>query len=97
MIALATKKNLVLEEHFTVDSTQVEAWASLKSFQKKDSRKKRKDDGDSANPSDDFHGEQRSNVTNESKTDPGAKLYRKSKGQAANLNCMGHVLMGNRN
>lgn len=98
VIALANKKNLVSDEHFTVDGTLVEAWASLKSFQKKDGKKKdRKDDGDPGNPTVDFHGEKRSNETHESKTDPGAKLYRKSKGQTAKLSYMGHVLMENRN
>jgi transposase len=98
VIALANKKNLVSDEHFTVDGTLVEAWASLKSFQKKDAKKKnRKDDGDPGNPTVDFHGEKRSNETHESKTDPEAKLYRKSKGQTAKLSYMGHVLMENRN
>jgi transposase len=97
VIALANKKNLISDEHFTVDGTLVEAWASLKSFQKKDKEEKRKDDDDSGNPSIDFHGEKRSNETHESKTDPEAKLYRKSKGQAAKLSYMGHVLMENRN
>lgn len=97
VIVLANKKNLISDEHFTVDGTLVEAWASLKSFQKKDARKKRKDDGDPRNPSVDFHGEKRSNETHESKTDPDARLYRKSKGQTAKLSYMGHVLMENRN
>lgn len=98
VIALANKKNLVSDEHFTVDGTLVEAWASLKSFQKKDAGKKnRKDDGDPGNPTVDFHGEKRSNDTHESKTDPEAKLYRKSKGQTAKLSYMGHILMENRN
>ncbi len=98
VIALANKKHLVSNEHFTVDGTLVEAWASLKSFQKKESEKKdRKDDGDPGNPSVDFHGETRRNDTHESKTDPEAKLYRKSKGQTAKLSYMGHVLMENRN
>jgi transposase len=98
VIALATKKHLVSNEHFTVDGTLVEAWASLKSFQKKESEKNdRKDDGDPGNPSVDFHGETRRNDTHESKTDPEAKLYRKSKGQTARLSYMGHVLMENRN
>lgn len=98
VIALANRKNLVSDEHFTVDGTLVEAWASLKSFQKKDAKKNnRKDDGDPGNPTVDFHGEKRSNETHESKTDPEAKLYRKSKGQTAKLSYMGHVLMENRN
>lgn len=97
VIALANKKGLISDEHFTVDGTLIEAWASLKSFQKKDKNDKRKDDGDPGNPSVDFHGEKRSNATHESTTDPEAKLYRKSKGQTAKLSYMGHVLMENRN
>jgi transposase len=97
VIALAQKKNLVSDEHFTVDGTLIEAWASLKSFQKTDSDEDRKDDGDPGNPDVDFHGEKRSNKTHSSTTDPGSKLYKKSKGQVAKLSYMGHVLMENRN
>ena len=97
VIELANRKKLISNDHFTVDGTLVEAWASLKSFQKKDSTEDRKDDGDPGNPSVDFHGEKRSNKTHQSKTDPGAKLYRKSKGQTAKLSYMGHILMENRN
>jgi len=98
VIALANRKNLISNDHFTVDGTLVEAWASLKSFQKKDTKKKNhKDDGDPSNPTVDFHGERRRNDTHESKTDSQAKLYRKSKGQTAKLSYMGHVLMENRN
>lgn len=98
VIALARKKHLVSNDHFTVDGTLVEAWASLKSFQRKDARRgERKDDGDPGNPSVDFHGEKRSNETHESKTDPESRLYRKSRGQTARLSYMGHVLMENRN
>ena len=63
VIALANKKDLISDEHFTVDGTLIEAWASLKSFQKKDKNDKRKDDGDPGNHSVDFHGEKRSNAT----------------------------------
>lgn len=94
---IAEKKKLISDEHFTVDGTLLEAWASLKSFQKKDMEEERKDDGDPGNPSVDFHGEKRSNKTHQSTTDPDAKLYRKSKGQAAKLSYMGHILMENRN
>ena len=79
-----------------VDGTLVEAWASLKSFQKKGSDKK-PDDDDPGNPSIDFRGEKRKNDTHESRTDPEARLYRKSKGQSAKLSYMSHVLMENRN
>jgi hypothetical protein len=80
-----------------VDGTLLEAWASLKSLKKKDSEEKNKDDGDPGNPSVDFHGERRTNKTHESSTDPESKIYTKSKGVAAKLNYMGHVLMENRN
>jgi transposase len=77
------------DEHFTVDGTLIEAWASQKSFQKKDDG----DPGDGNN----FHGERRTNDTHASKTDPDAKLYRKGRGQEAKLSYLGHVLMENRN
>jgi transposase len=77
------------DEHFTVDGTLIEAWASQKSFQKKDGG----DSGDSAN----FHGQKRANDTHASKTDPDARLYRKGHGQEAKLSYLGHVLMENRN
>jgi transposase len=97
VIAIADKKKLISDEHFTVDGTLVEAWASLKSFQKKDVKEDRKDDDDPGNPSVDFHNEKRSNDTHESKTDSEAKLYKKAKGQSAKLSYMGHLLMENRN
>lgn len=98
VVRVAQIKGLVSAEHFTVDGTLVEAWASLKSLEKKEpGDDSRKDDGDPGNPSVDFKGERRTNKTHESKTDPEAKLYTKSKGAAAKLNFMGHVLMENRN
>src|SRR5712675_1553769 len=81
---------LMSDEHFTVDGTLIEAWASQKSFQKKDDDKT---GGDGAN----FHGHKRSNQTQTSTTDPEAKLYRKGSGQEAKLSYLGHVLMENRN
>jgi len=75
------------DEHFTVDGTLIEAWASQKSFQRKD--------GGSAD-GENFHGEKRRNETHESKTDPDAKLYRKSKGSGARLSYLGHTLVENR-
>jgi len=75
------------DEHFTVDGTLIEAWASQKSFQKKDG-----DSGDSTN----FHGQKRTNDTHASRTDPDARLYRKGHGQEAKLSYLGHVLMENR-
>lgn len=98
VIAIAEKKKLVSKDHFTVDGTLIEAWASLKSLKKKGSdEEENKNDGDPGNPSVDFHGEKRSNETHESSTDPESKIYTKSKGVAAKLNYMGHVLMENRN
>ncbi len=85
---LTQAKPHLSDEHFTVDGTLIEAWASQKSFQKKDGG-----DGDGSQ----FRGERRSNDTHESKTDPGAKLYRKGSGQEAKLGYLGHVLMENRN
>lgn len=88
--------DLLSDEHFSVDGTLIEAWASQKSFQKKDGGESGKP-GDSGNASVDFHGEQRTNDTHESKTDPDARLYRKGKGKEAKLCYAGHVLMENRN
>lgn len=76
------------DEHFTVDGTLIEAWASQKSFQRKD--------GDSGRDGENFHGDKRTNDTIESKTDPDAKLYRKSGGSEARLSYLGHTLVENR-
>jgi transposase len=75
------------DEHFTVDGTLIEAWASQKSFQRKDGGS-----GDGEN----FHGDKRKNETHESRTDPDAKLYRKSSGSEARLSYLGHTLVENR-
>lgn len=85
---------LLSDEHFSVDGTLIEAWASQKSFQRKDSDGK---PGDGGNGEVDFHGEPRRNQTHESKTDPDARLYKKGKGKEAKLCYVGHVLMENRN
>jgi transposase len=84
---LAQAKPHLSDEHFTVDGTLIEAWASQKSFQKRD--------GGDDQPGQ-FRGERRSNQTHESKTDPDARLYRKGCGQEAKLGYLGHVLMENR-
>jgi transposase len=98
VIALADKNKLLSDDHFTADGTLIEAWASLKSLKPKEEKAKDKnDDGDKGNPSVDFHGEKRTNETHESSTDPDSKIYTKSKGSAAKLSYMGHVLMENRN
>ena len=78
------------QEHFTVDGTMIEAWASQKSFQRKDGGD---DDGQGrAN----FHGDKRTNETHASKTDPDARLYKKSRGSEAKLSYLGHVMVENR-
>jgi IS5 family transposase len=82
-------------EHFTVDGTLIESWASLKSFKKKDDDNSTPPD-DPGNPSVDFHGEKRSSETHESKTDPDARLARKGKGKEAKLAYSAHALMENR-
>jgi transposase len=80
------------DEHFTVDGTLIEAWASHKSFRPKDE----KPGGGEENGEVNFHGERRSNSTHQSTTDPEARLYKKSKGSEAKLSSLGHVLMENR-
>jgi hypothetical protein len=91
----AQQKGLLSEEHFTVDGTLIEAWASQKSFQRKHQPSPPPDDP--GNPSVSFRGEKRTNQTHESKTDPQARLWRKARGHEAKLSYMGHVLMENRN
>ena len=93
----ARSQQLLSNEHFTVDGTLIEAWASQKSFQKKTDGGKSKPPDDPGNPTVDFHGEKRTNETHESRTDPDARLYRKSRRTGATLCYMGHVLMENRN
>jgi len=95
VLSRARAANLVSAEHFTVDGTLLEAWASHKSFQPKEDPTPPTDD-DSGNPTLDFRGEKRSNATHQSTTDPDAQLVRRSKGQAAILAYRGHVLMENR-
>ena len=95
VVAQARERGLLSDEHFTVDGTLVEAWASLKSFKRKDEPLAPPDDP--GNPTVDFHGERRSNATHASTTDPEARLARKGKGQEAKLFYTGHVLMENRN
>jgi transposase len=90
----ATEAGLLSDEHFTVDGTLIEAWASMKSFRPKDDPPP--SGGTGRNPEVDFHGERRLNETHASTTDPEARLYRKGKGKEAKLCFMGHVLMENR-
>jgi transposase len=88
-------KGLLSSEHFSVDGTLLEAWASAKSFRPKDGSGE--PPGDGRNGERDFHGEQRKNDTHASTTDPDARLYRKGPGKEAKLAFMGHALMENRN
>jgi transposase len=87
-------KRFLSDEHFSVDGTLVEAWASLKSFRARDGSGEPPSTG--RNGERDFHGEKRANDTHESKTDPDAKLFRKGKNQAAKLYFMGHAMIENR-
>jgi transposase len=90
---LERAKPFMSDEHFTVDGTLIEAWASHKSFRRKDGQGKPPGAGGEV----DFHGEKRNNKTHESTTDPDARLFRKSQGSEAKLRYLGHVLMENRN
>lgn len=90
VVRQAKRAKLISAEHFSVDGTLIDAWASMKSFRPKD-----EDDGD-GNGWGDFRGTKRSNQTHESKTDPEAKLMRKGKGQPAKLCYSANVLMENR-
>ena len=88
-------RRLLSRDHFSVDGTLIEAWASMKSFRPKDGG------GDGAagsgrNGERDFHGEKRSNETHESTTDPDARLYRKGNGRESKICFMGHAFMENR-
>ena len=95
VLKLAGEHQLLSDEHFTVDGTLIQAWASLKSFKKKDAAPAPPPE-DPGNPTVNFHGEQRSNATHASTTDPEALLSRKGPGKEAKLNYLGHVLMENR-
>jgi len=95
VVKQAQEKNLTSDEHFTVDGTLIEAWASLKSFQRKGEQNRTPDDP--GNPTIDFHGEKRSNDTHESTTDPDALLARKGNGKEAKLSYNGNLLIENRN
>ena len=88
-------KRLLSSDHFSVDGTLLEAWASLKSFRRKDGNDK-DNDGPGRNAERSFHKEKRSNETHESTTDPEARLYKKGDGQPAKLCYIGHALMENR-
>ena len=95
VVAHAREQGWTSEEHFTVDGTLLEAWASLKSFQSKDKVDSSPPD-DPGNPTVNFHGEKRSNATHESSTDPEAQLARKGAGKEAKLSYSGNLLVENR-
>ena len=93
--AHARAAGLFSDEHFTVDGTQLEAWASLKSFRCVDAAESDPPE-DPGNPTVNFHGERRRNDTHQSTTDPEAMLHRKGKGKEAKLAYLGHVLLDKR-
>jgi transposase len=95
VVERARTAGLISDEHFTVDGTLLDAWASLKSFQPKDKQDAPPDDP--GNPTVNFHGQERSNETHESKTDPHALLARKGQGKEAKLSYNGNLLVENRN
>jgi len=90
----ARQNQLLSDEHFSVDGTLIEAWASIKSFQPKNEPPQ---SPNGRNEERDFHGTKLKNDTHASTTDPDAKLYKKGKGKEAKLSYMGHALMENRN
>jgi transposase len=96
VVEKARAKGLTSDEHFTVDGTLLEAWASLKSFQPKEGKPGPPPD-DPGNPTVNFRGERRSNETHASKTDPEALLARKSEGKESKLSYNGNLLVENRN
>jgi transposase len=99
VVAEARRSGLMSGEHFTVDGTLIEAWASLKSFRPKDEPEGTRNDGDDdpSNPSVNFRRERRSNQTHASTSDPDARLMRKGFGKEAKLSYSAHALMENRN
>ncbi|MGH9440254.1 MAG: IS5 family transposase, partial [Terriglobia bacterium] len=96
VVAQAREKGWTSDEHFSVDGTLLEAWASLKSFQSKEKKSSSPPD-DPGNPTVNFHGEKRTNQTHESKSDPEAQLARKGQGKEAKLSYSGNLLVENRN
>lgn len=97
VVRRAKSSGLISEEHFTVDSTLIEAWASLKSFRPRgEAPGQRPTDGDPGNPTVDFRGEKRSNSMHCFMTDPESRLLRKSLGHTTKLSYSAHALMENR-
>lgn len=98
IVGQAREVGLMSDDHFTVDGTLIDAWASLKSFRPKgEDPSDCPTDGDKSNPTVDFRGEKRSNETHSSTTDPESRLMRKSFGDKAKLSYGAHALMENRN
>ena len=97
VLSQARVKALLSDEHFSVDGTLIDAWASMKSFRPKEVSGGDDEPPTGRNAERDFRGEKRRNQTHASTTDPDAKLYRKGNGQSSRLCFMGHVLMENRN
>jgi transposase len=97
IVEQARRARLMSSDHFTVDGTLIESWASLKSFKKKGGDDGKPPPDDPGNPTVDFKGEKRGNETHESTTDPDAKLARKGDGKEAKLSYSAHALMENRN
>jgi transposase len=89
----ADTERLLSDEHFTVDGTLLESWASQKSFRPRDQEPPRDGGG---NPAVNFHGQRRTNATHQSTTDPEARLYKRARGREARLGYLGHVLMEHR-
>jgi len=96
VLNLSQVRQLLSSEHFSVDGTLIEAWASMKSFVPKDGSNPPASGG-GRNAERDFHGEKRKNDTHSSITDPDARLFRKGTGKEAKLCHMGHLMMENRN
>jgi transposase len=95
VLVQARAAGLLSDEHFTVDGTLLEAWASLKSFRRTKEEPTVPPD-DPGNPTVNFHGESRRNDTHQSTTDPDAQLARKGQGKEAKLSYAGHILLDNR-
>ena len=95
VLSLPDVEVLLSTEHFSADGTQIKAWASMKSFRRRDGSDQ--DSGPGRNGERDFHGDKRSNETHASTTDPDARLSRKAAGREAKLAYTGHLLMENRN
>jgi transposase len=96
VLAQSQVKKLLSTDHFSVDGTLIEAWASMKSFKPRDGSDDEPPAGGGRNAEASFHGQKRSNETHASTTDPDARLYRKGPGKEAKLSFLGHGLMENR-